>query len=373
MQFYSGLNAWRAGLLILGVIVHASGIYLQRPFLEHLDAVGFISHVFRMEAFFAISGFLAWRGSQKKGAAFALQRVAQLGLPLLTTLFLILPLGLYFARARFGYVNPGELGHLWFLVTLMFATICVDELASRTRILSVLAAIFTNRPTVAMVTVTAVASVFHLTGQVLSKLIESDIYMLEAHSFASALVRCPYFTVFYVLGFVIARSIQSSEIRNISPIWMVGPLALGVVLLGYFLIPEVMHGSERPIWIKALSSIIIPCVAVPMSFTVLKTGTEMKISNRVIAKIGECAFTVYLFHFSAVLASASYMERFDVSDLVKFLCTAFFSLAFPAAIHFGVIKKSRYALLLFNGRGLPSRKPPEGASGWESTVKASLS
>ena len=158
-QRYVGLDALRGFMMMLGIVLHASLLYLQAPppampvptdrnNSYAFDLIFDFIHDFRMPAFFVLAGFFTSLLVDKRGLQGTYQnRVSRILLPLIAALVLILPVtGMlmldFFLSARFGThdlipdinalkvlgaevaAKTGEnperptLGHLWFLYYL---------------------------------------------------------------------------------------------------------------------------------------------------------------------------------------------------------------------------------------------------------------
>lgn len=118
----AGLDAWRAGLMLGGVLLH--GTVLQQPLLL-FHVIGAVSGAFRMGAFFAISGMLAALAAARKGpSAWIAGRTRQIGIPALFGLAVLCPAMSLMLRAAVGperaaHVPLFDWHHLWFLVALL--------------------------------------------------------------------------------------------------------------------------------------------------------------------------------------------------------------------------------------------------------------
>lgn len=152
----SGLDALRAGAILLGVLFHAAVPHAVTPLrgllwpVSHaapsraLDVLFWASHAFRMPLFFFLSGFLAVPALERRtGSAFLVARLRRLGLPLLVPGVGVLIVLFYVWSA--GWVLEGRctvpevravkfvdpaiqsafLGpaHLWFLADLLAVTV----------------------------------------------------------------------------------------------------------------------------------------------------------------------------------------------------------------------------------------------------------
>ncbi len=133
------IDALRAAMMLLGVVIHTGNAYkaapapLDWPFRDAdtsslFNVLVYVIHSFRMPAFFTIAGLFAVKILGRRGLqAFAGNRSRRVLLPLLLfaiPLFLADELAAHFAETRelSGFAwNLGafELGHLWFLQYLV--------------------------------------------------------------------------------------------------------------------------------------------------------------------------------------------------------------------------------------------------------------
>lgn len=154
---YHSLDALRAAMMLLGLVLHAGATYTLAPIGEGWpihDPPGslFFSllliciHLFRMPAFFVVAGFFAALLYERDGRAGLLRnRARRIALPLVIFLPTALPLaavGFLFAARREGMALPAELvgggrptlrepilGHLWFLYDLLIFYVTAVGLA----------------------------------------------------------------------------------------------------------------------------------------------------------------------------------------------------------------------------------------------------
>lgn len=137
------LDAIRAILMLFGILTHATMIGSHAVF----DMVTAVSGLFRMKAFFLISGFFGALLLAKRGTgAFWATRLPSLLWPLATGIVVIVPLTLWLMALWFsGPISPrawlsdqswletfpapvGPLMHLWFLVVLIVFTLALPML-----------------------------------------------------------------------------------------------------------------------------------------------------------------------------------------------------------------------------------------------------
>ena len=144
-RYYYGLDSLRAILMLVGVLWHAVNILSPLTVFVYdsqihksfpLFALIYPEHLFRMEAFFLVSGFLAQMVLWRKGkAAFWRARVKRVFLPLVLGCFGVNFLLQVFGSQFMGYQWANFdmwrwVMHGWFLITLLMCAL-VDLLLPR--------------------------------------------------------------------------------------------------------------------------------------------------------------------------------------------------------------------------------------------------
>jgi hypothetical protein len=116
------VDAWRTGLLLLGVMVHAAGVYERAAGGAALAVVVFASRLFRMETYFVIAGFFAaFSFARQNARKFIKKRLIILGVPMITMLIVMRILGQLITPSNSLFGDGIDLNHLWFLLTLIVA------------------------------------------------------------------------------------------------------------------------------------------------------------------------------------------------------------------------------------------------------------
>jgi len=161
VQRYHSLDALRAAMMLLGLVLHSAASYTRTPLRDvwpyhdaHnsvvFDLLIFFIHLFRMPVFFVVAGFFAALLHHRDGASsFARNRAMRVALPLVLFWGVMTPAllaGFMFSARRAGLPLPWDfvtdqsilrqpiLGHLWFLYYLLLfyvAALVVVPLAAR--------------------------------------------------------------------------------------------------------------------------------------------------------------------------------------------------------------------------------------------------
>lgn len=143
---YHSLDALRAAMMLLGLVLHSGASYTYAPLRDAwpfhdppghagFDILLVVIHLFRMPTFFVMAGFFGALLYYREGTVgFLRNRARRVALPLVIFAATALPLaglGFLFAARQEGNAPPGELigagpllrqpilGHLWFLYDLL--------------------------------------------------------------------------------------------------------------------------------------------------------------------------------------------------------------------------------------------------------------
>ncbi len=133
---YHGLDAIRAVMMTLGLVLHVALCYGEGPWVykdpETTDVAGLITvsvHVFRMPIFFVMAGFFGAMVYERRGAAtFARQRFDRIVVPLVIGWFVLFPLlswAIIFAWTHTSF-PPEAVGGAWNSIRETFRWMSVE-------------------------------------------------------------------------------------------------------------------------------------------------------------------------------------------------------------------------------------------------------
>jgi glucans biosynthesis protein C len=350
-----GLDAWRAGLMMAGLFVHAS---FRLPPTWLSNTVEAASLAARMGVFFAISAFLAATILPRRDATVWLRRrVMTLGVPALFGLTVLSPLVwamVTYAPPTHGReLFPYEWHHLWFLFALIGYSGCLAAIETADRRTALFARLdrmgggsaATGR-IVILLAALAGAALFGAAAPVLQALlsgahlaafanIQSIAGYLPMFLFGVVLARCPRqrAAVFAARGFAITVVIAS---------------AAAVLLLGAGQLSERVAEYVR---------FAIGTLCPPAAFALILRGAlAIERITPFAKRVADASFTIYLLHLPIAVA-------FNVSAGRLFGPTTAYLLCVPVAgtlsygAHRLVVRRSRTLSFLLNGKlpeaGLP--------------------
>ena len=347
-----GIDTWRAGLLLIGPVIHAADLLSgMSGRVLWLDLIGQVSRLFRMEAFFVLSGFLAAAAQQRRGEDWLKLRVAQLAIPLVTIWIIVLPLAfLATARAtggRFVWL-PDDPLHLWFLATLVILT-PIAWAADRRGWITPMVSAADRAPRMFWAALAA--------GLLLAFAMRVGVLQVTGAGpgILAILVGTPYFGMFYLGGFLASRSAVALDHLASTRWWVIGPLIWLAAMTFYAVFHAEIVASDRLI-VDAVNRGLGVAAAAAMGYAVLATALRIKRPKRAARALNGSAYTVYLVHLLPVSLFAWLSSSARLSLTSSFLLTALGAIAVSVAFHELLVRRSSLGLLLVNGK-LPAGEP----------------
>lgn len=357
-----GMDALRSVLMLLGVVIHAADPYavgsrwlVRDPngsvFFDRLvDGI----HVFRMPAFFLISGFFSmlllrrWSTSR-----FLRDRVRRIGLPLIATLlsFNLLQVGWLAAQAAPGsqwqwdtWLNAWRsghwLGHLWFLVYLLAYCLGAALLAPALRRLPLTVG-WLPRGRAWMLMLIGMAAL--LLPRAIA-FVHPDWGRLTLAGMIDPL-EFLYYLPFFVGGLWLqSDALLLGEFSAFSVLDVLMALATAATLRWVgedpqTLVMKLLLAAASALWVwwlvRAALAIGLRLLARPW------TGWR---------KLADASYTVYLFHHLIVVVLATWLASVAAPLALKFSLVLAVALLLPLLLHHSVILRNEWLRLLFNGR-----------------------
>lgn len=353
----AGLDAWRAGLMLGGLLVHGAIWQQGHPVFE---AIALASHSFRMGTFFAISGYLAACAMQRRSSeAWLRRRLVTLGVPFAFGMATIPPFMWWLAQLHGGALAqsalPFDWHHLWFLAALLLYSAAAACWAGR------LTAWFERTMpdpralrTVLLATAVASGALIMVSGALIKAMAPPAWW----GALTNARLIGGYLPMF-ALGYLAARSIPLRE--SVMSNWRAPAATLLVIVGAYALWFLVLHPGP-PDREDDLVGRILPLIGAslcpPAVFVlVLQTAARMKRTPPLVATLCDASYTVYLLHLPLLAAINTGFGRVDWNPLVEFAIATSTAGALSLAFHVGVVRRSALLKLLLNGEapkaGLP--------------------
>lgn len=361
-QRFFHLDALRAALMFWGILVHSStldpGNKVFRSFAE-------VSGLVRMEAFFVISGFLAYMLLKKYGAKVTVKkRLLAIGVPFVTALALLNPLTnhlvytyhngpLSFADYLAGKGMAGARGpmnwhlHLWFLLALFVYSLLapvVERIIDR----GLVASRFSIRPPeLAFLAMCVGVTAGCLASRIGFELVK-DALPKESHYVIRSIGN---FLPFYILGMLL---FASPRLRGVfSKVhWLQVVVSCSLLLFASrFAGPD--PGRMEEVAILCLQTYVAVCLSGLLFWL---AGKWVRGENETARRLSDAAYSVYLFHFLSIYLFAHLLKNFFTGSMTLISLVAVATFVATLALHRFVIIRVPLLALVFNGKPLRRSK-----------------
>ena len=376
------LDALRAAMMLLGLVLHSSTSYTQTPLgaawpyqdaatSPLFDVVVFIIHLFRMPVFFVMAGFFAaLLYFREGGAGFLANRTRRVLIPLACAWVVVFPLvrvGFVYAQAGGGsigwpaaqaqllstpYAEP-RLAHLWFLYDLFIFYLVAYVVAPLllTAVPGLMRAI-ADRFAVLASGYTGVLMATALTTVTLLPMPKPALDTSTAFLPAPAVLAA--YGVFFTFGWLLftRRHIVSEFARR--PFILVGLAVLASVAylaaaIPYFPIPE-----RAPLHAYALAALAVWLWTYAVIGLFLRFAAEPRPLQRYIS---DGSYWIYLIHLPFTIWMPGLLAPLALPAVVKFaIVVSTTAVVTVATYHFFV--RSTLIGAALNGRRFPRALPP---------------
>ncbi|QJR81990.1 acyltransferase family protein [Alteromonas pelagimontana] len=355
------LDSMRAILMVLGVVMHSAQLYsLEEPlplasqyhsiWMTYLyDTI----HLFRMSAFFMVSGFFCYLTLNKYGGAkFLRLRLVRIAVPLITTIFTLNLLQFYFLQQG-GWISGSlthhftsgvYIGHLWFLVNLLYYFIFSATLHSisplpKARGLTDTSTFFRKCPVAILLLLLPMVT---LSVMALNKL-GIPIYTEKLGLFKPYSLL--YYYVYFAFGYLLAanRSFYQNFMK-INPLFSIAIIILGC-LVNYLFVRD---SSTLMMAIAEYGYLVAQWYSVALCFYLFSKLLDQK--SHVMALFSEASYSVYLFHFIILILFSSVLVKLNFGPLLGTMLSIVVVTVCSFAIHFFIIRKFIFLRFLYNGR-----------------------
>ncbi len=352
-----GMDVWRGALLAAGLVVHCAALSDLTAFNMIEDA----SHLCRMEAFFAISGFFAALTVGKAApAVWIRRRLVMLVVPLAVGLGLAVPVShllianLTTQRGFMGDYLPWQPSdwhmHMWFLIALALYVPLTFALSAQDRRIEALGHAAARRPFSAI-------AMFWLAGAAASLAMWATAKALQAiglQSITFLLRQTVYFCFFYALGHAAFR-VQAIRNLILSPPRIVYAAALMMAILDLAAVALVADGKLRMLTFFLAR----PIVGFAATSLVFRSAFSLQLCRPWQANISSASYTIYLLHVPAILALLWLLYPTGLGPWQAMVVIAPGALLLLYYFHLLVVRRSGLLLLLLNGRQkAPRQKAP---------------
>lgn len=357
------MDSLRSVLIIMGIFLHAANVY-------HVDGSWMISdpeqhvvfnyltqfiHLFRMPAFFILSGYFSLFIYQRYGVKkYFRYRLRQIIIPVLVIGLVVNSLQgvmLYYGESSIfngrsfadGYLFSGAwISHLWFLVFLLIFIILLGlimPILDRSTISTTdrAADYFREHKAWVIFLFPIYFVVVKAAATVLPGLFQRNFYGFWA-------VDLFFYAYYFAFGVLLRRHEGMLE----SMVGRYNRLAIVVALLcwgGLSLIgTNSLPGRIVEIYAQNLLSVIL-------IFLIWRFFQRFfNKPSRWIEGLSKSCYSIYLFHHILIIAFGLLFVPLAVSPVIKFVLVTVLTLVITTSFHFGVVEKFAAARLLFNGK-----------------------
>lgn len=355
------LDAARALLMILGIILHSAQIFspesnwLVQSNSNNVTYLFIIEtlHTFRMPAFFIISGFFCLFTLKKYGSSkFINIRVRRIVIPFLVTVITlntfqetILHQNYWHFNYFVSYIKHGKwLSHLWFLVYLMiyFLFVAVSYSVLKNRIKKAIDTRLTNS-NLLLYSAILIFPFSHIAILSLNK-IGVSIYT-KIGGIVDVYKLLIYFT-FFLFGILLAsRNNILLRFSSINPKYSVSTIFLAA------LVYQIPLNSLPDNLLKVITSYFESLSTLMM--TSLLFLVFLKYFNKPsknVAALADASYTIYLFHHLFVVAFGLLVIKYNIEHEVGFPLIVTSVFLITLLIHRKIIIKNKVLHFLFNGK-----------------------
>ena len=358
-----GLNAWRAALMLGGLLVHGS-VMANHTLL--FDGVELVSAAFRMGAFFAISGMLAalvmtrrrpidWFGKQS----------ARIGVPAVFGILVLSPIISFIMRSAVDPEHAATISlldwhHLWFLYALLLYQPIGYLLFTHVDRRRFVRLVQRLRAEGQVRTITAISAVtLILIGVTLTTLFEvvPEHYRPPLLSLRAIIGYIPLYFFGFALG--LSRSFRVTVLSSVTaPITMLTLAAIGAVLWYQLVEPAIdpAIASELGGTLRWVIEAACPPAAIVL---ILRSALKMRAVPPFVDRLCAASFTIYILHYPILVAINVALARYNWNPYLQYAAAVIVTAITCYNLHFSLVERSRTLSLLLNGRIPELRRPAQ--------------
>jgi peptidoglycan/LPS O-acetylase OafA/YrhL len=316
----------RVILMLLGVIFHAAGD-VSKPVAGFNEWNWFVDviHVFRMQAFFIISGYITLSSMQK--SQFIIKRARQLLLPAMTAvIFLIIPVRYFFVN---DYVTLLDAANTWFLIAL-FSLVVINTVLWRVGVVAWLYTHIKQHPYKSAVMVLIV----QIAAEMMRHRIDNRWEWSSYFSLTQSVSKVIDYELYYLAGMVLALKAKTTN-----PLNAAGWRWLGLIsLIGWMIL-----AAYNPYWVN--KAVLRALFGVGICLGVTSLATTTKLDLKWTKPLCGPSLTIYLWHWPLGKIAQYCWEHAHIANhaVVEFLWIAVTSfvgsmMAYYVIKHYAVLR-----------------------------------
>jgi glucan biosynthesis protein C len=382
-QRYHSLDALRAAMMLLGIVLHSAASYMAGPLGAAwpykdaqtnglFDLVVFFIHLFRMPVFFVAAGFFGALLMERGGVrAFVANRAKRVLLPLVLfwpIVFIAVAAGFVYATRRGGtpldlaaletgsILRRPMLAHLWFLwdLTILYAAAAVIvPIASR-----VLGAAWGGRVDAVFARLaTTIGGVLAVSAMTAVSLLPMVTAGLDTSSALLPPVRILVaYGVFFTFGWLLyrRRGVLDALASRWKPSMAMGAVAsvayLAVLIAQPFSDPRLTHAAGCALAGVSMWLLIFGIVGMFVSL--------FERPSPLVRYLSDASYWMYIVHLPIVIAVPGVLAPSPLPAVVKFAITLTVTTAATLVTYHYLVRSTAIGALL-NGRRYPRSLPAE--------------
>lgn len=375
------LHYWdvaRAGLMLLGIPLHAASIYSPTVSFIHaadssatFDVLGGIIHAFRMSAFYCVAGFFAGMLlARRDSGAWLKGRIVRLGVPLLFGVALLGPFHIYIealaASQRYGTAVPLQIErllaepnywrwfhHLWFLVPLLWMCAGAALLHATLPAMAAwrapqrLQTKIASRIVLVALGFAAAIGFYRLgTNWMFFQLRISDYPALSSIAFIPDVVQ---FLPSFALGMALSRAdiVLRRFVQPLPALWIIGAIAA----LAYAALNSTRQLPELAIVLRAFAGVCVTHVVLSAARTWFDRPSALV--DRIVA----ASFGIYVLHYPLIAVLGLALDDVSGWVAIKYVGVCVVVLAASYALS-RAARFNRWSNLMINGVAPAKRRNP---------------
>jgi len=356
------MDSMRGILMMLGLVYHSSKVFSPKQdwiiYSEQTTALAtmFVEmlKIFRMPAFFIVSGYFAALTLKKYGVhTFIKVRVSRIVIPLVITAITLNSLQAYILTQTgwmdfdmLTYISRGGwVTHLWFLINLViyFFIAALLVLFFRERLFMVMNQIDTLLLKVPF----GLILLFLLPASVIFFLALGQIYPIRVIIKTSLLFQYMPFFFFGMLLF--SHKGLLKKFTEFSPRFSLPVVIISLLVINY------LYQYESYSWYLVRTAVMSVGMwfSASLCFYLFKRYTDYH--SAFFLYLSQISYTVYLFHHGLVIAIGLLLIKYNIGGIFGLFLLMFLVALVSVSIHQFVISKVSILSFLFNGKTLAKK------------------
>lgn len=363
MQRFHFLDAMRSILMMLGVVLHTAVVYSTNSWLQPDEGSVFynhlvhVIHLFRMPAFFIISGFFCHLMlSRVSSSVFIKQKASRILLPLIITAITLNTLQNIILNdyrtieveifSLEYWLEGNWVSHLWFLIALVYflllstvVKILFPKVSDRLLTFSSQCLLSSKHFTIILLPLISLALIK------VSHIFSLHIMNLEFDWQISESIK---YSIYFYFGILTAR--HPKLLSNFTHISF-PTLGISCFVIGMLVSLNPLGVITENQWLARIQLVVdsfstwLLCYLCFILFHQLTNSP-----SKLFQYLSDASYTIYLFHHVLVIAFSILVIPLAIPIFIKFILVIIMTFASTIIIHNRLICKLPFMSILFNGK-----------------------